>query len=305
MFIPYKKIHRIGKSEVEWILDRPVLIQEKIDWANTSIWMNGSVLMMWSRTQIIYDWWILKSFRWFQEYILQHTGIMKLLSDHPNYRLFWEWLCKHTIIYPEEYFNHFYLFDIMDWDAMLDPAIVLEIANTYWIKAPHIFWYGKYSYEEIMEYVWSQIKQVPWEWVVIKSLDFVNKYWDNYYAKIIHEQFREENSIIFGNYHKSDIEMKFVSQYITPNRVQKIVNKIEQNEWRNIIIQDTPKVMGMVLYDAFSEEMRWYSSNRIIDMWRLKNLSNKRTRLIFHKYLETGEFMQWFDALLSNENNDV
>jgi len=39
-FLKYPKIHRLGKSETEGILDGQCYIQEKIDGANTSIWMD-------------------------------------------------------------------------------------------------------------------------------------------------------------------------------------------------------------------------------------------------------------------------
>jgi len=303
-FKEYKKIHRLWKEEVDWILDREVVIQEKIDWANTSIWIEDWVLQMWSRTQVVYDWKIIKTFRWFQEYVLQHEWILKLLKEHQTYRLFWERLVRHTIVYPVEHYQKFYMFDIMDWDTMIDPMIVVEIANKYGINSPKVFWVGRFTLDEIMKHVGENIRWVAWEWVVIKSLDFVNKYWECCYAKIVHEQFKEENSIVFWNHAKTDIEMKFIVEYITPNRVKKIVNKIEQDEWRDLIIQDTPRVLSTVLYDAFTEEMWWYSWNKIIDMWRLKQLSNKRARFIFHKYLDIWEFIQWFDAISLEPNNN-
>lgn len=39
MFIKYPKIHRLGKEETEGILNALCYIQEKIDGANTSIWI--------------------------------------------------------------------------------------------------------------------------------------------------------------------------------------------------------------------------------------------------------------------------
>lgn len=306
MFIPYKKIHRLWKEEVDWILDREVIVQEKIDWANTSIWLEDWVLHMWSRTQVIYDWKIIKTFRWFQEYVLQHKWILQLLDEHPTYRLFWEWLFRHTISYPQEHYKKFYMFDIMDWDTMIDPMVVIEIANQYGIPSPKVFWIGRFTLDEVIKHVWENIRWVAWEWVVVKSLDFVNNFWDCCYAKIVHEQFEEENSIVFGNHRKNDVEMKFVVKYITPNRVKKIVNKIEQDVWRNIVIQDTPRIISTVLYDAFTEEMWGYSWHKIIDMRRLRNLSEKRSKFIFHRYIETWEFIQWFDdiALEPNNNNN-
>jgi len=91
--------------------------------------------------------------------------------------------------------------------------------------------------------------------------------------------------------------MKFVCLYITPERVKKIVNKIEQNENKKISITDTPRVLWMVMYDAFNEEMWWFSWKLFIDMWKLKRLWEKMTKNIFHTYLNTGKFASWFDAI--------
>lgn len=299
MFTKYPKIYRLWKEEVEWILDWYVYIQEKIDWANTSIWIDNWDLQMGSRTQVIYkNWEKTKDFRGFQEYVLQHKWIMQYLEKNPNHILYWEWLVKHTIQYPPEFLNRFYLFDILNKDTwkFIDTVLVDSIADIFNIDKPRIFNEWLMQKDKIEEFVWKNVRWVAWEWVVIKW-EYINKFWDNVYAKIVHDSFKEENNIIFWNHSKHDIEMKFVSSYITPERVRKIVNKIEQNESRSIVIQDTPKVMGMVLYDAFSEEMRGYSWNLVIDMWRLKRLSNSRSRFIFHHYINTGNFLSWFDDI--------
>jgi len=298
-FIAYPKIHRVWKEEVEWIFDWFVYLQEKIDWCNTSIRTINWDLQMWSRTQIIFRWWEkLKEFRWFQEHILQNKWVLDYLAKNPNHTIYWEWLVRHTIQYPLEYYNRFYLFDILDRDTnkFLDTKTVDSIATEYWIDKPQLFFEWFTNKEEALKYVWQNIRWVPWEWVVVKW-EFKNKYWDCVYAKIIHDQFKEENSILFANHSKFDIEMKFVCLYITPERVKKIVNKIEQNENKKISITDTPRVLWMVMYDAFNEEMWWFSWKLFIDMWKLKRLWEKMTKNIFHTYLNTGKFASWFDAI--------
>ena len=136
MHISYPKIMSLDKEECEWILCWEVYVQEKIDWANFSIW-NDNWLCMWSRTQVVYSHWeTQKPFRWAQDYVLKHEWIIKLLTDKPQYRLFWEYLCKHTIIYPEQHYNKFYMFDIMVWDvffAIDDRQSIVNLWRSLWI----------------------------------------------------------------------------------------------------------------------------------------------------------------------------
>lgn len=282
MHISYPKILALHKEECEWILDWHVYVQEKIDWCNLSVWYNDWICI-WSRTQIIYEWWdSKKEFRWAQDVILKHEWIKKLLEENPNYRLFWEYLVKHTIIYPEEYYNKFYLFDILvDWE-FLETKYVYELADKYWIDTPQLLYEWEWDIEKIKSLVWKSSMWVVWEWVVIKNHSFINKFLKKQYAKIVRDEFKEANSIVFWNYNKWDIEMEFATKFVTEARVLKIVNKIEQNEDRKIQIQDTPMVMWLVYNDAFTEEIRWFHKNKTIDFKELKNKCDNRTRFLFH-----------------------
>ena len=53
MFKSYPKLHRLGKEEVEGILDGYCVIQEKIDGANASIWMHDGTVHVGSRRNIL------------------------------------------------------------------------------------------------------------------------------------------------------------------------------------------------------------------------------------------------------------
>ena len=105
------------------------------------------------------------------------------------------------------------------------------------------------------------------------------------YAKLVHDQFKEKNNIIFWNHEKWDDEMKFINEYVTEARILKIVHKIEQNEDRKIDISDTPKVLGMVYYDIFTEELWAFAGKKTIDFGRLQRLTHQRTRVLFHNWL--------------------
>ena len=92
-FRKYEKIHRFGKEEVEGILEAgECFVQEKVDGANTSIWVDNGELNFGSRTQRITE-----GFNGFVDYIKAHDGIKRLLLDHPHFHLYGEWLVRHTV----------------------------------------------------------------------------------------------------------------------------------------------------------------------------------------------------------------
>ena len=128
MFKPYRKIHRLGKEETEGILVGTCYIQEKVDGANTSIWLENGVVRCGSRSQDLWG----KSFNGFPEYVSNHDGIQKFFAENGSkYRLYGEWLVRHTIAYKELAYKKFYLFDIYDEVQEKEEAIKLvdEIIN--------------------------------------------------------------------------------------------------------------------------------------------------------------------------------
>lgn len=288
MHVTYPKIYSIYKEDCDWILDWEVYIQEKIDWANFSIWYDDWICM-WSRTQIVYSWWVSqKEFRNAQSNVLWNIWILSLINDHKNYRLFWEYLVKHTINYPEEHYNKFYLFDILDWETWLDIWEVYKIAEGYWILTPKLIYKWVADIELVKSFVWQSSLTTMWEWVVIKNMNFINKFYNRQYAKIVREEFKEQNSIVFWNCNKAEVELKFATTYITEWRVRKIVNKIEQNEERKLRKQDTPKVLWMVYHDAITENIRDYAWKKTIDFEKMRQLCSRRSRYLFHNMLDNA-----------------
>ena len=96
MFIKYPKIHRLGSDENDGILIGKCYIQEKIDGANTSIWIEDGEIKCASRNNELTG-----GFNGFVDYVKSHEGIKRLLTEHPDYRLFGEWLVRHTLSYKE------------------------------------------------------------------------------------------------------------------------------------------------------------------------------------------------------------
>lgn len=282
MFMSFKwygKIHRIGKAETEGILEWVCTIQEKVDGANLSIWSEDWIIHVGSRTQIVWNKEIKTWFRGAVEYANGHWGIQNYLKLFPNHRLYWEWLVPHTITsYNSENYSHFYLFDIEDEDSKrLPQSYVRGTAELYWIKTPHTFAViTNPTIDNIMEWVGKSTLWPIGEGVVIKNEYFVNRFWDKCYGKIVSDEFKEDNAVTFGNAASEDTEMKLVSKYITLSRVKKIINKIEQNEDKDIERKDMAKIIGMTYYDFLQEEISSIAKQGTINFNRLSKLSTQK-----------------------------
>lgn len=280
----YKKIRALWNVENEWILNGTVIVQEKIDGANLSIWYDEWIYV-WSRNKTVWTPTQRTWFRWATDYANDHPWIRNLMFqlylDYPwaELRLYWEWLVKHTIwSYNPEAYNHFYLFDIEIDGVLLNAELVSSLAKEFWIKTPKIFWiFENPTDEEVRQFVGASDIWPVWEWVVIKNENYVNKFWDKVYAKIVWDKFKEENMVTFWGMQKGDNEMKIVLKYCTNGRVRKIIHKIEQNDDKDIHMNDISKIIWFTQRDIITEEAWNISKIWTIDFKRLKGLLWKRT----------------------------
>jgi hypothetical protein len=280
-FIKYPKIHRLGKEETEGILEGDCIIQEKIDGANVSIYWDDSndglrILKLASRNRELRD---DESFNGFRDYVLNDKGIMGLLKDYPKCRLYGEWLVRHTISYNEMAYRQFYLFDITDSEGnFTSQSRVGEMAIIYHINYPQVFArLPNPTQDQIQEYVGRSSLGPNGEGVVIKNLDFRNKFGDLCYAKIVTENFKEKNSVIFGGNNKlcdSYWEMYIVNKYATVARVQKIMNKIQPEIDEPIGLKHTSRVASSAYHDLITEEI-WEIQGKVqsVDFGKLKRIA--------------------------------
>jgi hypothetical protein len=287
MFISYPKIHRLGKDETAGILEfGDAVIQEKIDGANTSIWLEEGEMKAASRTRVLGD----ESFNGFLSYIKTHKGIAALLEKYPNYRLYGEWLVRHSISYNELAYRKFYLFDIfIDDIGFLPQRIVENLAKQYDIEYPQVFFEGKANIEQIQEFVGKTNLGKQGEGVVIKNPQFVNNFGDFCYAKVVAEKFKEENALIFGGNHKESEtywEMYVINKYATLARVQKIMNKIQPEINEKLDKKHTPRIISTCYYDMITEEI-WEIQKKVpnLNFRALKGLSARKFATIYHELL--------------------
>lgn len=282
MFIKYEKIHRLGKDEVEGILEGLCYVQEKIDGANTSIWMEDGEIKCASRNKEVTE-----GFNGFVEYIKNHEGINKLLKKHPEYRLFGEWLVRHSISYNETAYKKFYLFDIMIKDSdFYEIPQVYNTAEKYGIDSPQLFFSKENpTIEEIMECVGKSDIGEKGEGVVIKNFGFVSTFGRTDYAKIVTEKFKEENALVFGGNNKhsdSYWEMYVVNKYCTLERVTKIMHKIEPTIDEKLDMKHIPRITNSVYHDILTEEI-WEISKKVqsLDFKKLQGLVMRKAKQIY------------------------
>lgn len=290
-FKSYPKIHRLGKEETDGILDAPFTLQEKIDGANVSIWLDEGEVKCGSRTRELPD---DESFNGFTAYVKSNPKIKNWLMDNENFTLYGEWLVKHTITYPESAYRKIYLYDIYDNknERFLTQPVVQKLAEEMGLEYPQIFSENaQLTEEQIKEFVGKTL--VPdaanGEGVVIKQHGFKSKFGDLTYAKVVHEKFKESNAIVFGGNNKhseSYEEMYIVNKYCTLGRVQKIMQKLQPEVDRRLDMQHTGEVAGRCLHDMITEEA-WeiFNKGRVIDNKKLKYLASRKFIQIYHDIL--------------------
>lgn len=291
-FKTYPKIHRLGKEEVEDILVGKVTVQEKIDGANVSIWLDEGVVRVGSRTrELPLD----ESFNGFQEAVNANKKIKSFLVKYPTVRLYGEWLVKHTITYPDEAYRKIYLYDVYDEkeESYWSQRGVKEAAQQMGLEYPEIFAEDVVmTTEDILPFVGKSFVAANGEGVVIKNVEFTNKFGDNVYAKVVHEKFKESNAIVFGGNNKHSEaynEMYIVNKYCTLGRVQKIMQKLQNVTEKRLDMEHTSQIAGTCYHDMITEEI-WGIIKRttLIDFRRLQRLSYKKFIQIYHDILNNS-----------------
>lgn len=287
-FKAYPKIHALHKEECDGLLYGKCVIQEKIDGANASIWVEEDGIHCGSRTRDLTI--INEGFNGFKEYVESHEGIKALLTTYPHLRLFGEWLVRHTIGYNELAYKHFYLYEIENDIGEKAPIEqVYLLANEYGIKTAHLFGvYDNPDLELIQSLAGQSVLGEKGEGVVIKNFEFINQFGNPQHGKYVTQEFKEDNAITFGGNNKSSVtydETYYVNKFMTLARVQKIIHKLEATDGKPDM-KHIPKVMGMCFYDLVMEEawtiaQEMSKLNKGFSFKSFKHLCDKKSKQIF------------------------
>lgn len=284
----YPKIHRLGKEEVDGILDWEFIVQEKIDGANCSIFQLDGNLRCGTRTRMLLE---DESFNGFQEAVRGNLNLAMYFSQEPNHILYGEWLVKHTITYPDEAYRKIYLYDIYDTitNTWLLQETVKETAEFLGLEYPHIFAVGKLTEEQINDFVGKSAIAPAGEGVVLKAENFVNEFGDHVYAKVVHQKFKEANAIVFGGNNKHSEtywEMYVVNKYCTTGRVIKIMQKLQAETDKRLDMEHTKQVASTCYHDLITEEA-WEIVKKVpeLNLKKLQGLCYKKFIQIYHDLL--------------------
>lgn len=288
LYKSYPKIASLDKEEVENILDGEVTVQVKIDGANSVVYLKDGVVRCGSRTRELP---LEEDFRGLQKYIASKPKILKYLEEFPYLILYGEWLVKHSINYTQDHYNQWYLFDVLDTreNKYWKQPAVENLARVFEVPYPIIYGEGRFTLEQIDDFVNQEWLGTKNEGVVIKPHDFVNKFGDRPYAKRVSQQFKEKNAIVFGGNNKRSEtywEMYVVNKYCTIATLEKNLNKLAPEIGR-VSKKDTPRVAGTCVHDTWTENA-WEIFRKVpaLDFKKTNNLMTRKYVQLFHDKLD-------------------
>ena len=327
-FRRYDHVERLGHEKVEGITIGDVYVFPKLDGTNASVWFepggdeDGPHVCCGSRTRTLSAESDNAGFhRWVNEPDTNER-FWEIYRDHHNWTIYGEWLVPHTIkTYRQDAWRRFYVFDVFDnmkqkylsyeeyeptiWAAGLDVIEPLCIftnpsdeqlqreaeQNTYLILD------GAGCGEGIVlkNYLWNT-GQGPW-------------------AKIVRNEFKEENKRAFGTTEKGgefQVEAAIAEEFVTQFLVEKVRSKIvcdltdediaagveDAPDWINGSLDDgydviykrvqerhrgklIPRLLGTVFHDLVDEEL-WMALKKhkfpTVDFKKLRQHSIMQTK---------------------------
>jgi hypothetical protein len=272
MFIKYPHLERFGTEEVQDIDLGECYVFPKIDGTNASIWLDGQKMCCGSRNrELSLD----SDNAGFMAWAVNQEKILKFLREHPNLRLYGEWLVPHALkTYREDTWRNFYVFDVgnteslnPDGEGTADVKFIhyevskplLEAAGIDYIPAICKVSNGTIDFfHESLDKNQYLIKDGEGcgEGIVVKNYYFKNKYGRTTWAKLIRNEFKELHARVNDTNEISTqklIEEEIIKKYVTTALVEKELEKIklEKDGWHSKCI---PQLLNTVFYCLVHEE---------------------------------------------------
>lgn len=213
-----------------------IIIQEKIDGANAAIRYDAEndVLVAQSRKNILN---ISNNLRGFYEYVqrLDKEKFKKVVP--PNFVVFGEWLVHHSVKYPIDRYNQFYIYDVYDLNtnSYAPQWVVKDIAERLGLNYVPVFYEGDFvSWEHCYQFVGkTELGGEYAEGIIVKNQTTINNpdTRNPFYLKIVSEKFAEVHSSskkpVDAETLKSREEAQAIAETIvTEARVIKILHKL-------------------------------------------------------------------------------
>jgi hypothetical protein len=220
----YMDIVRHGKSGTHLTIEgNPIItITEKIDGANASFKREGDKVLAFSRnTQLDEE----NNLRGFYQWVQQNINPGDLVESGTY---FGEWTAKHKLDYGENH-NKFYLFDIYDEETerYIPFNLVKAQSKKLDINLVPVFYEGQFqSLEHIQSFVGKSHLGEIGEGVVVKNVNYENKYGHQQFTKFVSDSFAEMTKVKKQVINTSDPLTDFVNSTVNKARVSKIIHKL-------------------------------------------------------------------------------
>ena len=250
----YIDIERIKKNYADaFSVGEHIVISEKVDGANSSFTFNSETnkIDAFSRKKLLNEINNLRGF-WNWTQLLPKNKIAEI-TENGRYIIFGEWLVAHSVHYPSERLNQFYMFDV--WDNKIEQYLPYETVKKVFeklifatekvkINFVPVFYDGKFtSWEDVYKFVGqTQLGGEFGEGVVVKSQDRLGEKDSRkpYYLKIVADKFSEVHhnkvkTIDPEFLKKKEEEKAFVATVVTERRITKCLEKMIDD---NIIKED-------------------------------------------------------------------
>ena len=288
-FVKCQHIERFGTAETSRIELGECWIFPKVDGTNASVWMEDGALHAGSRNrELSLD----NDNAGFMAWASRNLNILECLSEHPNLRIFGEWLVPHSLkTYRSDAWRRFYVFDVMDGDSYVPYTEYQPILEAHGVDyIPPICRIVNADYEQLVEQLAKNVFLIEdgkgsGEGIVIKRYDYRNKYGRQTWAKIVTSEFKEKHAKEMGApllAEKPILEIAIADEFVTDALVEKELAKIvlDVGEWSSKLI---PRLLDTVFYSIVREDA-WEIVKRhkfpTIDFKRLRSFSIMRVKAL-------------------------
>lgn len=258
-FKKYQHLERLYKKEVNGIDQGTCYIFSKLDGTNSQIWMENGEIKAGSRNNILR---LDKDNYGFYQYVLSNKDLyLPFFTILPNATLYGEFLKKHNIsTYRNDAWDKFYVFDVMLNDRYIEYdtyQLTLEKLGIPYIPliAKVVDYKGDFS--EFLPQADFLLESGHGEGIVIKNYDFVNKYGETKWAKLINENFSLEKGKPRPVRNEADntLEQKIVDEYVTEHFVRKEYAKLVNEGVEKGIQGQLLRVVNQTLIDEEGQEI--------------------------------------------------
>lgn len=243
-FVKYHHLEKLGHEEVADILEGTVTVYPKLDGTNASVWRTGHGVQAGSRNRhLLPDG---NDNQGFRTWVQKQEGLSEFLFEHPEHRLYGEWLVPHTLkTYRDEAWERFWVFDVFVEGVLYPAENFHEAFEAFEIDYITPLAKIKNPTEEQLLNILNKTNTFlindgagPGEGIVIKRYG----QWRNFqgrqvWAKMVRNEFKEANQKTFGMKEtegKRQVEAEIVAEFVTGTLVKKelakIVNDLAQDK---------------------------------------------------------------------------